>query len=306
MTVGIFPTAGHPIVLGEWLGAGPGAPTVLVYGHYDVQPAEPLGLWTSPPFEPAVRDGNLYARGAVDDKGQVWLHLKAFEAHMALAGRPPVNVKMLLEGEEEVGSDDLAHFLAPAAGRGSTPTSVVVCDSAMFGTDIPSSPTACAASPYPQIEVDGARGRTSTPALRRRGATTRRTPSATIIAGLKDADGRCTVPGFYDAVRPNSPTRSARVMQQLPFDEGSPRRGRRPRAPAASQGYSPRAHRPAADARRQRDVVAATSARAAKTVLPAGPAPRSRMRLVPDQDPGTLSAAVRGLGARAGAGGRSR
>ena len=98
MKAGIFPTAGHPIVFGEWLEAGPGAPTVLVYGHYDVQPVDPLELWTSPPFEPVVRDGNLYGRGAVDDKGQVWLHLKAFEA-WRLAGGPPVNVRMLVEGE---------------------------------------------------------------------------------------------------------------------------------------------------------------------------------------------------------------
>ncbi|MEO5579529.1 MAG: M20/M25/M40 family metallo-hydrolase, partial [Gemmatimonadaceae bacterium] len=99
----IHPTAGHPVVMGEWRGA-PGAPTVLVYGHYDVQPAEPLELWTSPPFEPTVRDGKIFARGSVDDKGQLFLHIKALEAHLATRGKLPVNVIVLLEGEEEVGS----------------------------------------------------------------------------------------------------------------------------------------------------------------------------------------------------------
>jgi acetylornithine deacetylase/succinyl-diaminopimelate desuccinylase-like protein len=143
MTVGIFPTAGHPIVFGEWLEAGPAAPTVLVYGHYDVQPVDPLELWTSPPFEPVVRDGNLYGRGAVDDKGQVWLHLKAFEA-WRLAGGPPVNVKMLVEGEEEVGSANLGPFLEKEKGRLAA-DAVVVSDSPMFGHDIPCTPGASAA-----------------------------------------------------------------------------------------------------------------------------------------------------------------
>ncbi|MCU0622725.1 MAG: M20/M25/M40 family metallo-hydrolase, partial [Gemmatimonadaceae bacterium] len=104
----VIPTAGHPIVLAEWRDAGPEAPTVLIYGHYDVQPPEPLELWTSPAFEPTERDGKLFARGAVDDKGQLWLHVKALEAHLAVRGRLPVNVIVLAEGEEEVGSEHLA------------------------------------------------------------------------------------------------------------------------------------------------------------------------------------------------------
>src|SRR5690606_35070173 len=102
-TAEVLPMAGHPVVLGEWRGA-PGAPTLLVYGHYDVQPPEPLDEWETPPFEPTVRDGNLYARGSVDDKGQLYLHLKAVEAHIAERGRLPVNVVFLIEGEEEIGS----------------------------------------------------------------------------------------------------------------------------------------------------------------------------------------------------------
>src|SRR5579872_3411271 len=109
LRVETFPTAGHPVVYAEWLGA-PGKPTVLVYGHYDVQPVDPLDLWTSPPFEPEVRDGKLFARGAVDDKGQVMMHLKAFEAHLATRGSLPLNVKYLIEGEEEIGSPNFDDF----------------------------------------------------------------------------------------------------------------------------------------------------------------------------------------------------
>ena len=107
----VHETGGHPVVVGEYRGAPAGAPTVLVYGHYDVQPAEPLDLWTSPPFEPTVRDGRIYARGSVDDKGQLFLHVKALEAHLAVRGRLPVNVIVLAEGEEEVGSENLGPFV---------------------------------------------------------------------------------------------------------------------------------------------------------------------------------------------------
>src|SRR3954470_5710774 len=107
----VHPTAGHPVVVAKWTGAPAGAPTVLIYGHYDVQPAEPLELWTSPPFEPAVRDGKLYARGSVDDKGQLFLHIKALEAHLKTRGKLPVNVVVIAEGEEEVGSEHLAEFV---------------------------------------------------------------------------------------------------------------------------------------------------------------------------------------------------
>jgi len=104
-------TAGHPIVVGEWRGAGSSAPTVLAYGHYDVQPAEPLELWESPPFEPTIRDGRIYARGSVDDKGQLFLHVKALEALLRTRGALPVNVVLLVEGEEEVGSEHLSSFI---------------------------------------------------------------------------------------------------------------------------------------------------------------------------------------------------
>ncbi|MEO7135584.1 MAG: M20/M25/M40 family metallo-hydrolase, partial [Vicinamibacterales bacterium] len=103
-------TPGHPVVYGEWLGA-PGAPTILFYGHYDVQPVDPLHLWTSPPFEATIRDGEIYARGSADDKGQIFMHFKAVEAHLKQQGNLPVNMKFLIEGEEEVGSANLDNFI---------------------------------------------------------------------------------------------------------------------------------------------------------------------------------------------------
>ncbi|MEK9137004.1 MAG: M20/M25/M40 family metallo-hydrolase, partial [Bacteroidota bacterium] len=109
-SVQIFPTAGHPVVYSEWLGA-PGKPTVLLYGHYDVQPPEPLELWTSPPFEATIRGENLYARGSADDKGQVFIHLKSIEAYLKNTGALPVNIKLLIEGEEEIGSEHLDQFV---------------------------------------------------------------------------------------------------------------------------------------------------------------------------------------------------
>lgn len=132
----IHQTPGHPVVIGEWRGA-PGAPTVLVYGHYDVQPAEPLELWTSPPFEPTVRDGNIYARGSVDDKGQLFLHVKALEAHLKTRGKLPVNVVLIAEGEEEVGSDNLEHFIENNKELLAC-EAVVISDSAMFAPGQPS------------------------------------------------------------------------------------------------------------------------------------------------------------------------
>src|SRR3984893_1808397 len=127
--IDIVPTKMHPLVYGESMNA-PGKPTILFYGHYDVQPPEPLDLWTSPAFEPAIRDGKLFARGSVDDKGQLWIHVKALEAHLAVRGTLPVNVIVLAEGEEEVGSDHLAPFVEEHAKRLAC-DAVVISDSAM-------------------------------------------------------------------------------------------------------------------------------------------------------------------------------
>jgi acetylornithine deacetylase/succinyl-diaminopimelate desuccinylase-like protein len=150
----VHETPGHPIVVGEWRKAPEGAPTVLVYGHYDVQPAEPLELWASPPFEPTVRGGKIFARGAVDDKGQLFLHFKALEAHLAARGGLPVNMIVLAEGEEEVGSVNLARFIE--AHRDLLHAdAVVISDSSMFAPGLPSILSSLRGIAYFQIDVQG-------------------------------------------------------------------------------------------------------------------------------------------------------
>src|SRR5438128_1856658 len=134
--VRLVDTPGNPVVCGDWLGA-PGAPTILFYGHYDVQPVDPLDLWTSPPFEATIRDGEIYARGSADDKGQVFMHFKAVEAHLKQNGRLPVNIKFILEGEEEVGSENLDGFVRAHKSELAADV-VVISDSPMFDRGIPS------------------------------------------------------------------------------------------------------------------------------------------------------------------------
>ena len=162
-----IPTAGHPVVLAEWRKAPAGAPTVLVYGHYDVQPPEPLDLWTSPAFEPAVRDGKLFARGAVDDKGQLWIHVKALEAQLAVRGTLPVNVIVLAEGEEEIGSEHLAEFVERHAQRLAC-DAVVISDSSMFAPGIPSILSSLRGLAYFEITVQGPGVRPALRHVRRR------------------------------------------------------------------------------------------------------------------------------------------
>ncbi|MGA9837037.1 MAG: M20/M25/M40 family metallo-hydrolase, partial [Gemmatimonadaceae bacterium] len=212
----VHATAGHPIVIGEWRGAGPDAPTVLIYGHYDVQPAEPLDLWDSPPFEPTIRAGKLFARGAVDDKGQLFVHMKALEAHLKVRGSLPVNVVVLAEGEEEVGSDHLAEFIESHKAELAC-GAVVISDSAMFGPGLPSILSSLRGLAYFQIEVIGPAtdlhsgsygGAVVNPAM----------ALARILAGMHDVDGHVTIPGFYDKVR-DWGEKARREMKALPFDD---------------------------------------------------------------------------------------
>jgi len=282
MKVAIFPTAGHPIVFGEWLGAGPDAPTVLVYGHYDVQPVEPLELWTSPPFEPVVRDGNLYARGAVDDKGQVWLHLKAFEA-WRLAGGPPVNVKMLVEGEEEVGSANLGPFLEKEKARLAA-DAVVVSDSPMFDHDVPSICYGLRGLMYMQVEVEGASGDLHSGSF---GGAVDNPANALchIVAQLKDQDGKVRIPGFYDRVRKLT-ARERREVRRLPFTMKSflAGAGNPPRAWGEPQFHVLERiwARPTLEVN---GIWGGYQGEGAKTVLPAKAGAKISMRLVPDQTP---------------------
>ncbi len=228
-------TDGHPVVLAEWRKAPAGAPTVLVYGHYDVQPPEPLELWTSPAFEPTLRNGNIYARGSVDDKGQLWLHVAALEAHLATRGSLPVNVIVLAEGEEEVGSEHLAPFIEQHRARLAC-DAVVISDSTMFAPGIPSILSSLRGLAYFQIDVTGPNsdlhsgmygGAVVNPA----------TALSRIIASFHDADGRVAIPGFYDTVRP-FPDHVRAGMRDLPFDEADFMRHLDVSALGGEPGYS--------------------------------------------------------------------
>ncbi len=282
MDAAVHTTAGHPIVVGEWRRASPGAPTVLVYGHYDVQPAEPLELWTSPPFEPTVRDGRIYARGSVDDKGQLFLHLKAIEAHLSVRGALPVNLIVLAEGEEEVGSEHLASFVERHADL-LRADAVVISDSAMFAPGLPSILSSLRGLAYFQIDVQGPAqdlhsgsygGAVINPA----------TTLARIIATFHDHEGHITIPGFYDAVREWEP-RARGAIRDLPFDEaafraevGAPRLG-------GEMGYTTLERiwmRPTCEVN---GLLSGYTGEGAKTVLPARAMAKVSCRLVPDQDP---------------------
>ena len=213
--VEIIPTQIHPLVYGESLHA-PGKPTVLFYGHYDVQPPEPLELWTSPAFEPTVRDGNLYARGTADDKGQVHIHLKALEALQKTQGKLPLNVKVMIEGEEEVGSESLWGFVEQNKARLQA-DALVVSDTSMLAPGVPSITYGLRGLNYYQIEISGPAqdlhsgvfgGAVPNPL----------TILSELFAKLHDKDFRVTIPGFYSGVAKLSKA-ERKALNALPWKE---------------------------------------------------------------------------------------
>ncbi len=283
--VEIFRTPGHPLVYGAWCHA-PGRPTVLVYGHYDVQPADPLELWVSPPFEPTVRNGEIYARGAADDKGQLYIHLAAVEAHLKQNGRLPVNVKFLIEGEEEVGSENLGNFVE--ARREMLRSDVVlISDTAMFRRGVPSICYGLRGLCYFQIDLRGSStdlhsgsfgGAVANPAQ----------VLAQILASMKDRNGRVTIPGFYKDVKPVT-ARERKEFRRLPFSERNYAKEIGAPALAGEKGYSTLERtwvRPTFDVN---GILAGFTGEGAKTVIPAAAMAKVSMRLVPDQDPGRIA-----------------
>jgi acetylornithine deacetylase/succinyl-diaminopimelate desuccinylase-like protein len=281
----IHSTAGHPIVLGEWRKAAADAPTLLIYGHYDVQPAEPLALWTSPPFEPTLRGGNIYARGSVDDKGQLFIHIKALEAHLRVRGTLPVNVIVLAEGEEEVGSEHLASFIEANAARLRC-DAVVISDSAMFAPGLPSILSSLRGLAYFQIDVRGPNsdlhsgsygGAVVNPAM----------ALARILATFHDEHGRIAIPGFYDSVR-EWPPAVREQMKTLPFDEETMRGELEVEALGGERGYTVLERlwiRPTCEVN---GLLSGYTGEGAKTVLPGEAMAKVSCRLVPDQDPADI------------------
>ncbi|MBA3340765.1 MAG: dipeptidase [Gemmatimonadaceae bacterium] len=280
----IHTTPGHPIVMGEWRGS-PGSPTVLVYGHYDVQPAEPLELWTSPPFEPAVRDGNIFARGSVDDKGQLFLHVKAIEAHLAARGKLPVNVIILAEGEEEVGSAHLEQFIRENKELLAC-DAVVISDSAMFAPGQPSILSSLRGLAYFEITVQGPThdlhsgsygGAVVNPAM----------ALARILATMHDATGHVAIEGFYDSVREWEPE-IRQQMRTLPFDEESFRGDTGAPELGGEEGFTTLERlwsRPTCEVN---GLLSGYTGDGAKTVLPAKAMAKVSCRLVPDQMPAEI------------------
>ncbi len=278
-TAEIHPTAGHPIVVAEWRGA-PGAPTILVYGHYDVQPPEPLGEWKSPPFEPEVRDGKLYGRGSVDDKGQVYMYVKAVEAHMATRGGLPVNLVMIIEGEEEIGSPNLEAFLVENRERFAC-EAVLISDTGMFAPGLPSITTGLRGLAYMEVRVQGPAGDLHSGTYG--GAVINPAVAlAGIIARLHDDQGRVTIPGFYDDVLPLSAEDRARIAG-LPFEDETLRAEVGAPALGGEAGYGTLERiwvRPTLDVN---GLLSGYTGEGAKTVLPARAMAKISMRLVPDQ-----------------------
>jgi acetylornithine deacetylase/succinyl-diaminopimelate desuccinylase-like protein len=278
--VRLIETAGNPIVYGDWLAARD-APTVLCYGHYDVQPADPLELWESPPFQPAIRDGKIYARGATDDKGQLFAHIKAIEAHLRVRERLPVNLKVIVEGEEEIGGTHLDTFV-----RGHqqflAADVVVISDGAMFAAGVPSICRGLRGLAYFQVNVRSTSTDLHSGSFGGAVANSAMV-LAQILARMKDDTGRITIPGFYDDVRPLS-TAERLELAELPFDADHYRAGLGAPLLFGEPGYTTLERlwtRPTFDVH---GLLSGFTGVGAKTVLPAVAMAKVSMRLVADQD----------------------
>ncbi len=286
-------TPGHPVVYAEWLEAGKDAPTVLLYGHYDVQPADPLEEWNTKPFEPTVRDGYVYARGSSDDKGQVFAHVVALE-HALKAGSLQVNVKLLIEGEEECGSANLDEFIIGNLERLACDV-VMISDGAMFAPGVPTLTTGLRGLAYLEVHVQGAKSDLHSGGYG--GAVANPLNALAIMIGkLKNENGRILVPGVYDKVRAISEA-ELEGWRQLPFNESDLASSVGVTGVGASQaggeaGFSVLERlwsRPTLDVN---GIWGGYQGEGSKTVLPAKAGAKISLRLVPDQDPDEIAALV--------------
>jgi acetylornithine deacetylase/succinyl-diaminopimelate desuccinylase-like protein len=288
--VELIPTAKHPLVYADWLHA-PGKPTVICYGHYDVQPADPLELWKSPPFEPVIRDGNIYARGSADDKGQMYMHVKAVETLRAVNGTLPVNLKFLIEGEEEVGGASIAEFVAknPAKLKGDV---ALVSDTALYAPGMPTLCIGLRGLVYMEVEATGPMRDLHS------GLYGGAAPNAVFglietLAKTKDAHGLIQVPGIYDDVEPPAPAERA-SWASLGFEEaaflknevGSTRLTGEPGRGVLERIWA----RPTLEVH---GIAGGFTSAGAKTVIPAKATAKVSIRLVPRQDPDWVIAAFR-------------
>lgn len=282
----LFSTERHPVVYGEHLKA-PSEPTLLIYGHYDVQPPDPLDEWVTPPFSPQIRDGYVYARGACDDKGQFFTYLKALEAVMNANGALPVNVKILVEGEEEIGSPSLPGFLKEHQGRLKADV-VAISDGAQFAPGVPAITYGLRGLSYFQVDVQGPRfdlhsgvfgGVVQNPA----------TVLVEMLAQLKRPDGTVAIPGFYDDVIPLEPW-EREAMASLQFDEEALKKYLGVDMLVGESGYTPLERKTARPTIDLNGIYGGFSGEGAKTIIPAKAGAKVSMRLVPNQDPAKINA----------------
>jgi acetylornithine deacetylase/succinyl-diaminopimelate desuccinylase-like protein len=272
-------TAGHPIVYGE-KAADPAAPTVLVYGHYDVQPADPLELWHSPPFEPVIKDGKIYARGACDDKGQVYMHVKALEAMLA-TDTLPCNVKFMIEGEEEVGSDNLALFVKSNKEKLKADV-ILISDTNIISNDCPSLTTGLRGLSYLEVEVTGP-NRDLHSGMYGGAVANPINILCEMIASLKDENNHITIPGFYDDVQELSEQERAE-MAKAPFSLEEYKKELNIGDIHGEKGYTTLERvsiRPTLDVN---GIWGGYTGEGSKTVLPSKAFAKISMRLVPDQN----------------------
>ena len=283
--VEVCPTGGHPVVYAE-KSVGADRPTVLVYGHYDVQPPDPLELWHTGPFEPVIRDGNIYARGASDDKGQIYMHIKAFET-MAQTGTLPCNVRFMIEGEEEVGSEHLEKFLKENKGRLKSDI-VLISDTSMISLESPSLEMGLRGLAYMEVEVTGPSrdlhsgvfgGAVANPA----------TMLCHLISTLHDSNNRITIPGFYEEVAELDPA-SRKKLNEAPFDLETYKKDLGVKELWGEQGYTTLERTGIRPTLEINGIWGGYTGEGSKTVLPSKATAKISMRLVPGQNSKKIAA----------------
>ena len=280
-----WPTKGHPAVFAEWMHA-PGKPTLLVYGHHDVQPVDPLNEWISPPFEPAIREGRMWGRGVVDDKGQVWIHVKAIEAFVKTMKKLPINLKLIVEGEEEIGSQHLDGLLRDHAADLAADF-VCVSDTAMFGRGIPSLCVGLRGLMYIEVHVSGPTSDLHSGSFGG-GIVNPVNALAKMIARLHDDQGKIAVPGFYDEVVTLTAKERAEIAS-LPFDEDEWRKSTGAPATGGEEGYSTLERiwsRPTLDCN---GIGGGFQGEGSKTIIPSRATAKISCRLVPHQEPDVIA-----------------
>lgn len=283
--VKIIPSSGHPLVYGEWMGA-PGKPTVLIYGHYDVQPVDPIELWNSPPFEPVIKSGKIWARGADDNKGQNFIHIKSVEAFLKTTGKLPVNVKFLIEGEEEIGSENLEKFIKQNKKLLKC-DSVLISDTSMYGPGKPTINYGLRGLCYMEIELTGP-DRDLHSGSFGGGIANPINELAKMISKLIDKDGRITIPGFYKDVKKLT-KKERENYKKLKYSDKELMKEYKVKELQGEKGYSTLERisgRPTLDCN---GIVGGFIEEGAKTVLPSKASAKISMRLVPDQDPKTIA-----------------